>query len=91
MASELNTTTISLTPGAHSNINWDLVGALSDTIDILGSVVIPVSGGVGILCNMFTVCVVCFMGVHTSSLVYMLLIALGDSLSVAIDAIVNIG
>ena len=82
---------ISSTEDIAPDVGWDLVGALSDTVDILGSVVIPVSGGVGILCNMFTVCVVCFMGVHTSSLVYMLLIALGDSLSVAIDAIVNIG
>ncbi|XP_063719608.1 probable G-protein coupled receptor 139 [Symsagittifera roscoffensis] len=60
-------------------------------IQVLGSYVIPATSVVGILFNSLTVCVVCYMGLNTSSLVYMLLVAVGDSLSVFIDGILNIG
>ncbi|XP_075253381.1 uncharacterized protein LOC142345285 [Convolutriloba macropyga] len=72
-------------------IDEDLAESLASVTDVMGAIVIPLTGCVGIVFNCLTMAVVMYMGMDTSSLVYMLLVAIGDSTSVFIDTILNIG
>ena len=87
----------SLLPSGSSNssemeqVNDKFGFGTDELIEILGCFLIPATSVIGIVFNMLTALVVCFMGLNTSSLVYMLLVAVGDSVSVFIDGILNIG
>ena len=63
---------------------------MNKAIDVIGSYLIPITSIFGIVANCLTGSVVVFMGLDTSALVYMLLIAIGDSISVFIDGVLNI-
>ncbi len=60
-------------------------------VSLMGTYLLPGTSALGIVFNSLTVAVVLYMGINNATLVYMTLLALGDSLSIFIDALLNIG
>ena len=90
----LEVSTLSSSAGSQSTgVNEEEY--LSDTFVSLlfwiNAVVVPAFGFLGIVLNTLGVLTLTYMGVNTSSTLYMLIICVGDSISGFVDAILSVG
>ena len=70
----------------NGNLEW-----AETAVDLMGSFLLPGTATFGIFFNSLTIAVVLYMGVDNATLVYMILLAVGDSISIFIDGLLNIG
>ena len=67
------------------------VERIETVVDLMGTFLLPGTAAFGIFFNSLTIAVVLYMGVDSATLVYMILLAVGDCISIFVDGLLNIG
>ena len=60
-------------------------------LEVTNSYVVPAVGTFGLILNVLAIGTLIHMGINSSSMVYMLILAVGDIVSGFIDAIITVG